>query len=175
MGLELQLRAAFRRETSPEEMNSDQTKFGTEISRRTAEARLAECKTQRGPKKAARKRGGPKAGPAPKRRKIKNPDAMDSDDEFFPPEGGALPKRKKLKPKLKRKKPKQKPKPKPVKRKKKPKTDKKQNQRESNRFSKRRTKQTQLVERLKTQSQHDSKSPSFGKRLRREGDYAQAN
>ena len=59
--------------------------------------------------KAARKRGGPKAGPAPKRRKIKNPDAMDSDDEFFPPEGGALPKRKKLKPKLKRKKPKQKP------------------------------------------------------------------
>jgi len=63
--------------------------------------------------------------PAPKRRKIKNPDAMDSDDEFFPPEGGALPKRKKLKPKLKRKKPKQKPKPKPVKRKKKPKTDKK--------------------------------------------------
>ena len=124
MGLELQLRAAFRRETSPEEMNSDQTKFGTEISR-SAEARLAECKTQRGPKKAARKRRGPKAGPAPKRRKIKNPDAMDSDDEFFPPEGGALPKRKKLKPKLKRKKPKQKPKPKPVKRKKKPKTDKK--------------------------------------------------
>ena len=53
------------------------------------------------------------------------PHAMDSDDEFFPPEGGALPKRKKLKPKLKRKKPKQKPKPKPVKRKKKPKTDKK--------------------------------------------------
>ena len=106
-------------------MNSDQTKFGTEISRRTAEARLAECKTQRGPKKAARKRRGPKAGPAPKRRKIKNPDAMDSDDEFFPPEGGALPKRKKLKPKLKWKRPKQKPKPKPVKRKKKPKTDKK--------------------------------------------------
>ena len=87
-------------------MNSDQTKFGTEISR-SAEARLAECKTQRGPKKAARKRRGPKAGPAPKRRKIRNPDAMDSDDEFFPPEGGALPRRKKLKPKLKRKKPKQ--------------------------------------------------------------------
>jgi len=173
--LELQLRAAFCRETSPEEMNSDQTKFGTEISRRTAEARLAECKTQRGPKKAARKRRGPKAGPAPKRRKLKNPDAMDSDVKSFHQKEERC---------LNGKSSNQNSNGKSQNRnqnqnlsngKRNPRQIKNQNQRESNRFSKRRTKQTQLVERLNTQSQHDSKSPSFGKRLRREGDYAQAN
>ena len=149
-------------------MNSDQTKFGTEISRRTAEARLAECKTQRN---AEVRKLAPHRSAGNFKTLMQWIRMMNS---FHQKEERCL----------NGKSSNQNSNGKSQNRnqnqnlsngKRNPRQIKKQNQRESNRFSKRRTKQTQLVERLNTQSQHDSKSPSFGKRLRREGDYAQAN